>query len=243
MIGVYLIVTCVMINPDGVLYIGRAHELAQAPWHTIGVFPPGYPALLLAGHKVASLFGRADSSMAWIYSSQAVTLLCRLLALVCLYFVGKVLVGAERSFWGVLLLTFLPYPADFGSDTLREWPYLLCVIGAVWLLLWSRSAKKWWGFAFVGLVTGLGYLVRPESAQVLIYATLGLIVGIKERAARRVIALAVLTIGFLVTAAPYLFATKTVVPHQMRETVHNSPPVITSIAGHSAGEHPLEFDV
>ena len=242
-IGVYLIVTCVLVNPDGVFYIGRARELAQTPLRAISTFPPGYPALLLVGHKVAGLFGKADSSMAWIYSSQAVTLLSRILALACLYFVGKLLVGARRSFWAVLLLTFLPYPAEFGSNTLREWPYLLCVIGAIWLLLWSLRTKRWWGFAFVGLVTGLGYLVRPESAQVLVYAMLGLIVGTRQRAVHRGAALAVLVIGFLVTASPYLLGSRTVVPYQLTQIPHDRPPVITSVGDRSTGPQPMEFDV
>jgi len=103
-IGVYLIVTTTMISKDGVFYIERAQEFSSDPAKIIIAHPPGYPFLILMAHKFASLFTNSISNQTWIYSAQAITLLCRLLALIPLYFMGKLLVGSKNSFWGLLIL-------------------------------------------------------------------------------------------------------------------------------------------
>lgn len=244
-IGVYLIVTCVLIAPDGVFYIRRARELAGDAWGVAGRFPPGYSLLLLGTHKLASLFVSSDSVLLWVYASQAVTLLCRVLALVCLYFTGKLLTDARRSFWAVLMLTFLPYPADFGSVVLREWPYLLFVAVSFGLALWSLRRATWWVFALIGVATGMGYLIRPESAQLLIYAAIALIFSVRKqmmRPSKALAALMAMSFCFLAFATPYLLASGTIVPHQLRTVVQNRPPIITSVADRSASDRPLEFD-
>ncbi|UCD52868.1 MAG: hypothetical protein JSW27_09550, partial [Phycisphaerales bacterium] len=106
-IGVYLIATCVLISRDGVFYVGQAQELARDPLGAAQRYPAGYCFLLLAGHQVVSVFAEGDSAVLWAASSQAVTLLCRLGAVVFLYLLGRFLVGARRSFWAVLILIVL----------------------------------------------------------------------------------------------------------------------------------------
>lgn len=244
--GLYLIVTCVLITPDGVFYIRQAQALARDPWVIAGKFPPGYPLLLLGAHKLATLFAPGGSALGWVYSAQAVTLLCRVLALACLYFAGKLLTDARRSFWAVLILAFLPYPTAYGSVVLREWPFLLLLALGLWLLLWSLRAERWWGFGLVGLAAGLGFLIRPESAQLLVYGAVGLVVvSICRRRMRRdrASAAAALAVCFLVPAAPYLLARGTLVPAQLRPPTSNGPPVISSVADRSAGDRPLDFSV
>ncbi|GAH44509.1 unnamed protein product, partial [marine sediment metagenome] len=124
-IGTYLIVTTVLIAKDGVIYIERAEQFSSNPIGIIKAHPPGYPFLIFVAHKCAALFADDSSVFTWIYSAQSVTLLCRLLAIIPLYFIGKLLVGPRRSFWGLLILIMLPYPAEFGSDVIREWPHIL----------------------------------------------------------------------------------------------------------------------
>ncbi|MBN1361923.1 MAG: glycosyltransferase family 39 protein [Sedimentisphaerales bacterium] len=246
-IGVYLIVTCVLITPDGVFYIRQAQQLTRHTWTVAGQFPPGYPLLLLGIHKLASLFVQSDSVLVWVYSAQAVTLSCRILALVCLYFAGRLLTDARRSFWAVLILTFLPYPAHYGGVVLREWPYLMFLALGFWLLLWSLRSGCWWGFGLVGLAVGLGYLIRPESAQLVVYGVVGLVAawlsGRRMGRSRSVGAVLALAACFAVVAAPYHLASGTVLPHQLRRSGSNDPPVITSVGGLSASEQVLAFDV
>jgi len=128
-IGIYLIITTVLIAKDGVTFIKYAQELETNPIKTITAQAqhPGYPWLILVTHKFVGLFCENTSALNWIYCAQSTTLLLRLFALILFYFVGKKLVGAKSSFWAILILIILPQPAHYGSDAL--------VIGRI-LLFW-----------------------------------------------------------------------------------------------------------
>ncbi len=244
-IGVYLIATSVLISKDGVFYIRQAQALADSPLAVAGQYPIGYPFLLFAGHKVASLFAPGDSTAVWIVASQAVTLLCRMGALVFLYLSGKILVGARRSFWAILVLVVLPYPAHYGCDVLREWPYLLFLSAGFWLLLGALRDEKGWMFGLVGLAAGLGALVRPSCGQLVVYGLLGLVVVGKQWRRRSAWPEAglFLLVGFALVVAPYSIWTGTAVPHQLRSAPFDAAPVIMAVGGKSASEEPLSFDV
>lgn len=220
-IGVYLIATTVLIAGDGVRYIELARMLADRPGEVVRLCPAGYPALVFASHKVVSLLTQDGSVWGWIYSAQAVTLLCRLLAVIPLYLFGRMLVGASGSFWAMLILAVLPYPARFGSDVLRDWPYILFL--ATGLLLLLRAANRvdrWVGFGLVGLVSGLGHCIRPECAQVVLYGSLWLIYsllrpGPSQTKGRLVLGMTVLLVGFLIPAGPHMWLRKRILPEKL----------------------------
>ena len=119
-IGVYIIASTVLIAKDGVFNIECAQKLSDNPSTVTMHIPPGYPFLILMAHRFVMLFTNSTSNQTWIYSAQSVTLLCRLLALIPLYFIGKLLVGGKNSFLGLLVLIMLPYPIEFGSEAIRE---------------------------------------------------------------------------------------------------------------------------
>jgi len=250
-IGVYLILTTVLITKDGTFYIEQAQQIARDPVGVCRRYPPGYPFLLWASHTVASWFVEGDSPMLWAYSAQAVTLLCRVLALIPLYLLGRLLVGAVNSFWALFVLVILPYPAFYGSDVLREWPYLLFLSTGLLLLYWGLVTKRWWVLAPVGLIAGLGYLIRPECAQLLVYAVLGLLV-VRESSAipspplhltRRFGTGLLMIAGFVVPVVPYVHASGSLVPHQLRPSAFNMPLVLSAIGPKPAADKPLEFEV
>ena len=174
-IGVYLIATTVLISKDGVTYIELARRFSSEPLAVIRNISFGYPFLVFTTHKLAVAFGAGSSALSWIYSAQGVTLLCRVLALIPLYFIGKLLVGSTRSFRALVILAFLPYPAQFGSDTLRDWPHILFLAAGLWFLFWGARDGKCWMFGVSGLIAGLGHLIRPECAQVVVYGTIWLL--------------------------------------------------------------------
>jgi hypothetical protein len=260
LIGVQQIRKSALINPDGVVYIGLGQRL---PGDYVGVartYPPGYPWILWGAHRAAMLAAERDSPMLWLYSAQAVTLLCRILALIPLYFLGKLFVGARRSFWALVILCFLPYPAQYAADVLREWPYVLFLSLGFWLLCRTLCRQQWWGrapkrnvlrlgtlLAPVGLIAGLGYAVRPESGQLILYTLLGLAsIGLADRrickltlAGAGLLAVA----GFLVPVAPYVRATRTITPHQLQPPAAKGPPIISAIGSRAASDDPLEFHV
>jgi hypothetical protein len=249
-IGIYLIFTTTLITKDGAFYIEQAKQIAHDPSGVCRRYPPGYPFLIWASHAVASLFTEGDSPLLWAYSAQAVTLLCRTLALIPLFLLGKLLVGSVNSFWALFVLVILPYPAFYGSDVLREWPYLLFLSTGLLVLYRGLATGRWWTLAPVGLVAGLGSLVRPECAQLILYATIGVIVvrrsaSVGDRLYNRpaplgAILLAIL--GFVLPIVPYVRAGGGLVPHQLRPASVNLPPVVSAIGPEAAANAPVRFE-
>ncbi len=225
LLGVYLITTTVLIAKDGVYYIERAQKFSSDPSGVIKSHPPGYPFLIFIAHKFVMLFSNSSSVFTWIYIAQSVTLLCRLFALIPLYFIGKFLIGSKKSFWAILILLILPYPARFGSDVLRDWPYILFLAMGFLLLLWGAKYGKWWVFSVVGLSSGLGYLIRPESAQLIVYGILWVILSVFRPKLwdvsrwKNLIALALLVIGFAIPAIPYMKYTGRIIPPKIEHII------------------------
>jgi hypothetical protein len=180
LLGIYLIVSLPLIANDGVFYIEQAHRVVSDPLAVTRRHPPGYPFLVWVAHALTSRFAAGDSALLWARSAQGIALLCRVLALVPLYFLGKRLVGPRDSFLALLILILLPYPAYYGSDALREWPHVLFLSLGFWMLYRGLQEAVWWPFAGVGLAAGLGYLIRPECAQLLIYGALGLVLAARH---------------------------------------------------------------
>ncbi len=234
-VGVYLVATTVLISKDGVTYITLAGRFSSEPLNIIKGLTPGYPKglafgyplLILAAHKVAAWFGGDSSAIGWTYSAQSMTLLCRVLALIPLYFIGKLLVGARRSFWAVTILIVLPYPAQFGSDALRDWPHILFLAVGFLLLLWGAKECKWWMFTGTGMAAGLGQLIRPECVQLVAYGVLWILIRIiapKPGINRGTLAkaLAALLLGFAIPAAPYMAVRGQILPQKLKEYIDAS---------------------
>lgn len=218
-VGIYLIVSTVVIAKDGVTFIEYAKCLEINPAQTMVEQDqhPGYPTTILGIHKATRSLCEGKPEFSWIYSAQSVALMFRVFAIVILYFIGKNLVGAQFSFWGVLILIFLPKPAAYGSDALSDWPHLFFLAGGFLLLLQGAIHRRGKLFGFVGLVAGLGYLVRPECAQLVVYGSLWLglqlLWGKKTLGGpKTVFALVLLIVGFLIVVGPYMKLKGTVFP-------------------------------
>jgi hypothetical protein len=220
-IGVYLIATTVVITKDGAWYIEQAKKFSSDPQNVIKRQSFGFPFLIFITYKLTALFGGSSSLFTWIYSAQSVTLLCRLLSLIPLYFIGKLLVGGKRSFQAILILIFLPYPARFVSEVLREWPHILFLASGFLFLILGVKHGKWWLFGAAGFVAGLGHTIRPECAQLIIYGALWIFIRLfspkpEMSRPRLLCALLVLLIGFAIPAAPYMTARGQFLPDKLK---------------------------
>src|SRR3972149_6680748 len=172
--GIYLISTTVIISKDAVTFIEYAKNLTVSPIRTmLGQDQhPGYPFLILTAHRIAKLAYEGPLIWSWIYSAQIAALIFRLLTIPVLYFVGKEIVGPRFSFLAILILILLPKPAEYGSDALSDWPHLFFLSASFLLLLRGAIDRKTWLFGFAGLLAGLGYLIRPECAQLVVLGSL-----------------------------------------------------------------------
>ena len=210
-IGIYLITTTRIIAKDGVTFIEYAKNLTVSPTSTILSQDqhPGYPFLILTAHKITNILHKGTSIRSWVYCAQSIALLFRLLTVVTMYFIGKVLVGTRTSFWAILLLIMLPKPAEYGSDALSDWPHMFFLSTGFLMLILGAISRRWWLFGFAGLIAGMGYMIRPECAQLVAYGFLWLVpqlLWVKRNLNRRrvMLALTLLLIGFLVSAGPYM---------------------------------------
>ena len=218
-IGIYLIITTVLTSKDGVFYIELAQQLAHDPIEIIKDYLPGQPFLILSAHKFVSLFTNSTSNQIWVYSAQSVTLLSKLLALISLYLIGKLLVGSKNSFWGVLILSVLPDSAKYGSDALTEWPHIMFLAIGFLLLLSGAQYRKNWMFGWAGIIAGLGYLVRSEGCQLILYGIAWLVFNLirpqgKMKRTKAAGALILLLTGFAVIAIPYMRFSGYIFPDQ-----------------------------
>jgi hypothetical protein len=230
-IGVLHIISTSLISKDGVHWIEQARcidmpkkvsasmadnriaELAK-------IQDPGYPLMLLLGHRFG-VWGKAEpSSLNWVHSGQILTLFCQILTIVLLYFFGKQIVGGQYAFIAVLILVFLPWPSEFAYDVLREWPYLLFLFGGLFLVLCAFSYRRVIFFLPAGLISGVGHTIRPECAQIVIYGMLGLVlffINPQKRLSRKEIILAsvLLILGFGMVFFPYIQMKGRVLPDKL----------------------------
>jgi len=246
-LGVYLIATTVIITRDGVYYIQQAQKLSSDPVRVIKEYPPGYQFLIFVAHKFVTLFTDNSSLFSWIYTAQSVTLLCRVLSLISLYSVGELLVGARRSFWGLLILIMLPYPAEMGSDALREWPHIFFLSTGLLFLIWGSRFGKWWMFGIAGLAAGLGHTIREECAQIVIYGILWLSFSMflprpNIRRLKAVYLMLILLIGFAIPAVPYMKVRGKVLPTKLRIVIsYNSECQSSGLEQDSFGGAPAVY--
>lgn len=220
-IGIYFINTTVLIAKDGVLYIEIAKRIADNPIEAVrnAEQAPGYPFLIYLTHKAMGLFCDAQSLQGWIVSAQAVSILSKLIATITLYFVGGYFVGPRFSFWGVLILSVLPDSVDYGSDALTDWPHIMFLTIGFLLLLLGVQYRRRWIFGYAGIAAGLGYLIRSECCQVVLYGGMWFLFNLfrpqdKMKRAKATGALILLLAGFAVIAVPYMRFKGHVFPEQ-----------------------------
>ena len=218
-IGIYLICTTAVIAKDGITFIEYAKNFEISTTKTMiqQEQHPGYPVMILGVHKIARFLSESQSVFSWIYCAQGIALVFRILAIIVLYFLGKELVEARSSFLALLILVLLPKPAAYGSDTLSDWPHLFFLAGGILLLVCGAIDERRWLFGFAGLAAGMGYLVRPECAQVVVYGCLWSAVQLiwpRTSMVRRRVAIGMVLLigGFLVIAGPYMMLKGAIFP-------------------------------
>jgi hypothetical protein len=244
-IGIYLIFTTAVISKDGTTFIDYAKNFEISPTETLAQQEqhPGYPVLILGIQKITRFLTKSQSVISWVYSAQSITFIFRILAITVLYFLGKELVGAHHSFFALLILILLPKPAHYGSDALSDWPHMFFLVAGILLLMRGAISKKWWLFGFAGLLSGTGYLIRPECIQVIVYGMLWLTLQLfwSKRLmskSKTTLALVLLLIGFFVLAGPYMKVKNAVFPK--KKLVQLQPQVVPEIT-YNADIAPLDI--
>lgn len=168
-LGIYHILTAVLCHRDCGFYVRFAQGFETGFSSVFADKRFGYPLMIFAMHKITALFSDPDSLYGWIYSAQITSLICRLLAIIPLYYIAKRFLKSEFVFPAMLIIIMLPYPAKFGADIIRTWPFFMFIIWSVFLLIKGFEDGKIWCLILSGLICGTGYFVRPEMVQIILY--------------------------------------------------------------------------
>jgi hypothetical protein len=228
-IGVYLIATTVIISRDGVTYIECSQALSSDFDALIkDNLPIGYSLLVAGFHRVYSAVYNSAEPASWIISAQICTLTCKTLAMVAFYFFGRCFFPSKYVFTGLVILTFLPYPAEYGSDALRDWPHALFLFAALFFLQQGVRQSSGLYLGLAGLVCGLGQVIRPECAQVVLY---GIIIFcfklgrsfFKDQAFPQKHVYLLLAAGFLIIFIPYSLKREKLIPKRLKTLLTSSP--------------------
>ena len=169
-IGIYLIVTTVVISKDGVTYIERSQTVLSDFDQLIKKNPPiGFDMLIVGFHSINSSLFKTSGVQSWILSAQICVLTCKILAMISLYFFGRCFFRRRHVFTSLLTLSLLPYPTQFGADVLRDWPHALFLFTSLLFLIKGIRQSSWIYMALAGLICGLGHIIRQECAQVVLF--------------------------------------------------------------------------
>ncbi len=149
---------------DGLKFIRVARDFHQRAWDDVVRGSDQHPlyaaCIALAEPPVARVLG--DGPGTWRVAAQLVSAIAAVATLFPLFGFARALFGERPALLATLIYVLLPIPAAIGRDTLSDSLALLFFatslrVGEVALRTGRRSA--WIG---TGLVSGLGYLVRPE---------------------------------------------------------------------------------
>ncbi|HUU42328.1 MAG TPA: glycosyltransferase family 39 protein [Planctomycetota bacterium] len=157
------------VSPDGVAFIQIARALKTRPLDIMRNHAqhPGFPALILAAHVLASpVAGEADAS-SWLWSARVVSSLFGLGVIVLVWLLArrafKSGTVAGVAVFGVAVIgLFRRSAADVLSDTPHLFFYLLAALCAVEGL----KRPRWFWFVGVGLASGVAFWIRPEGLSV-----------------------------------------------------------------------------
>jgi 4-amino-4-deoxy-L-arabinose transferase-like glycosyltransferase len=223
-VGIYLVSTTHLITKDGPSYIEQAQLFQTNPLQAVKGNYCGYPFLIFLVHKTASAFGLSAGVNGWIIAAQSVTLLSMLAAFIPLYFIGKSFLGREKTLYALLILAFLPYPARFAADVLRDWPYILFLSLGIAVLIAAAKGKKLWLYSAIGIISGLGFFIRPECTQVVIYALLWLVICMispryEMTRKKAFLSMILVLVFFAMIVLPYMHIRQQYVPEKIDEFI------------------------
>jgi hypothetical protein len=205
------------INPDGARYISMARQWPQQAAQVIKSedYHLGYPVVIHWVHQTMTLFGAGDGPVSWEHAGQTVSLIAAIIATVAIWVFAGISCNWRIAGLTVIMLAAARKWSILGAEVMSDSLAVACQMWALVLTLMvlnrlrQRQRTSVMLAGAVGLVAGMGYLVRPESLGVLMIATAVWIVFLaRERFNRQMTAgcIGLAGIGALAMAAPYMYA-------------------------------------
>lgn len=199
-VRLYLFTRYYTINNDGVLYIEAARHFWEGRW-TEGMasfYPPLFP-LMIAG--VYPLLGD------WEFAGQFWPLLLSVLMLLPLFHLLGGIYGSRVAHVALLFYGVSPYLARLSLEVRTEVPYTFFLVLSLYFLQRGLETGKLFFLLSMGIASALAYLVRPEGVGLMVVGAIYLLYRgwCAAPLDRLWLKLAVLALGFVLFAAPYVF--------------------------------------
>lgn len=209
------------ISADGIIFIGIAHDLVDAPLETLRTQDqhPGYPAMLWAATRVVQKLGYSAEPESWMAGGVAVSFLCGLASVAVVWFFTRDLFDEKLATAAALAFTVLPVPRANAVDAQSDTPHALFYLLAAWMATTGITTGSRWRLAAAGAASGAAYWIRPEGLEVVLIA-LPFLVWHGWRAGwswpRLTLASAALALTALVVAGPYMLLSGKVTSKQLQ---------------------------
>lgn len=202
-IRLYLSLTNFCISGDGVAYLTMARQFASGDAIAAlgAVFSPLYPLLIAAMHVVVP---------DWELAGNLVSALLGTAAVVSIYaMTHEAFARRDLALGAAGLAAVHPAMAAFSASVRTEAGYIFLITSGVALMLRGLRTRRLTIVAAAGVLYGLSYLYRVEAIGLPMVAIVAIIargfVWYRNQFKQALAAAAVLTIGFLIVASPYLF--------------------------------------
>ena len=202
LIRLYLVLTSFCISADGVAYIAMAREFHAGRVYSAlaWVFSPLYPWLISITYWVIPNWELAGELLSMAFGTAGVVLL---------YYLMREVYGRRGVAAGAAALAAIhPMLAGFAASVRTEAGYVTLVTAALLLLVRGVERKRMASVAAAAMFCGFAYLYRTEGIGVPALLAVILVGGplVWRRWTLRwgLGAAAVLTVIFLLMAAPYL---------------------------------------
>jgi 4-amino-4-deoxy-L-arabinose transferase-like glycosyltransferase len=171
-LAVKLILICFdqVINPDGVLYIAAARQIAVGNMgEAIELYPmPAYPLLITAMHFIIPN---------WIAAARVIGIASLVLASIPLFGITRILFNQQAAIWAGICLALTPEANELAMRVIRDPIFLLTALTAILFFLKGIREQSLKNIFFALLMTGVSFLFRVEGIIFLLVPALFL--GIK----------------------------------------------------------------
>jgi hypothetical protein len=168
-----------IIAPDAIFYIKAAKLFSAGAYYdalrlcSFSLFP----LLISPWYKI---FGD------WVMAGQWVSTLCGALTVIPLYLLARRIFDEKIALWGTIFYIICPQLVMFSAEILRNIPFVLFYVTALWLGYTGIKDEKMGYLALAGIVIFLSVLIRREGILLLIILSLFLMWRlIKERVSWR----------------------------------------------------------
>lgn len=168
-----------VVANDAILYIKTAKLYLNGAYHDALLVCPFsiLPLLISYSYKIIG---------DWVLAGQWVSAFCGALTTVPLYLLARRIFDEKIALWGTIFYIVCPSLVTFSAEILRDIPFILFYITALWLGYTGIKDGKTGLSALAGIVIFLSFLIRREGIVLLIILFLFLLWKmVKERVSWR----------------------------------------------------------